>query len=936
MSWVEIHPDTLDHQESRIRQRHAVMAGLTESGYLPSEPNRLYFHSSSCLNGDKKEFDIRWEYYNQPKESQSDIADIAVIWIDKKVKYAESNSPNKNCLSLSKLADFNKNDSIYEIDLLASFYLKDLNSPKPEEKNKKFDTKALAAELAKELFVHRRITKPTEIAIITEQETENIRELGSLFCQSFSKKIPEEEKGCSEKIRSITYQKGLDAYLQTTDKQNQNKDDQSATKRNDRLSIIDHHNPPIGSARFDYLHRLAVEIKNTHKKPDPKQRINAVGVFGSDFHDKLLIFQALRKEMPNIVLFTTDLDAQMSDPEHWRWTRNLIVASHFDLKLKEAYQKQSPPFRDSQQTALYYATLIAAGNDKLAEKEVSPLIFEIGRNGPVPLSAIDSGQSVHPDYDNSTQLQTIWILSILMTLVLILFLLRILPSSGILIGWLIVTTIIFYGSWLIALVEADAPFSLTDGTSLWPTILIRIIACSLVLLFFLKSVVRLETNFDRLNRRYFGDKTELKTLFQDQDDIFFQIKKIITDSLAKRSGKSSEINEPEWFLKFFAANLILISIILYQQHAISSAVKADFFVLIAIYLSALLWLFLLPSSGNSKLDNKIFTQFFVTLLIILLNILSLALSDFPKEIIIASLFWLTFSLFSIAFNDPNFKRIKIKSWAEEDAPSKIAFLKNLWKQYHSYGRPWQRLVRMTGMWLFFVTTFVILESMLPILLPVWPSPCRGTSCGWDLSLQTISFIVIMFLVIFVLDAVGLCFYWIKILRSKHPLLVDWATLESPQDQALYIKERNKKESLESLEVLVILVAKRTHAIDWLIYYPLITMMLMLFARINYFHNLDFPLAIGITFAISMTLLFYAGFKLRSEAELLRIAVINCAEKFAKNSSQNDANATIQRIRSINYGAFYPMLEQPVMRGLLLILASVGLFAGEYLMIFGSP
>ena len=150
------------------------------------------------------------------------------------------------------------------------------------------------------------------------------------------------------------------------------------------------------------------------------------------------------------------------------------------------------------------------------------------------------------------------------------------------------------------------------------------------------------------------------------------------------------------------------------------------------------------------------------------------------------------------------------------------------------------------------------------------------------------------------------------------------------------KERNKKESLESLEILVTLVAKRTHAIDRLIYYPLITMMLMLFARINYFHNLDFPLAIGITFAISMTLLFYAGFKLRSEAELLRIATINCAEKLAKNSSENDANTTIQKIRSINYGAFYPMLEQPVMRGLLLILASVGLFASEYLMIFGSP
>src|SRR5690606_15965630 len=122
----------------------------------------------------------------------------------------------------------------------------------------------------------------------------------------------------------------------------------------------------------------------------------------------------------------------------------------------------------------------------LPTKEVSPLIFEIGRNGPVPLSSVKSDQSVHPDYDNSTQLIVIWLLLAAITLVMIFLLYQILPNSGILIGWLIVTVVIFYGIWwFIALNKANAPLSLTDGTSLWPTILIRIIACSLALLFLL-------------------------------------------------------------------------------------------------------------------------------------------------------------------------------------------------------------------------------------------------------------------------------------------------------------------------------------------------------------------------------------------------------------------------------------------------------------------
>jgi hypothetical protein len=113
-------------------------------------------------------------------------------------------------------------------------------------------------------------------------------------------------------------------------------------------------------------------------------------------------------------------------------------------------------------------------------------------------------------------------------------------------------------------------------------------------------------------------------------------------------------------------------------------------------------------------------------------------------------------------------------------------------------------------------------------------------------------------------------------------------------------------------------------------------MLMLFAKITYFDNQDFPLSKGITFAASISLLFFSGFMLRYAAKQLKLSVKKSIENLGKNNNriQPEVDATIKRIDAIDEGAFQPMLEQPVMQALLIILASVGLFAGEYLKLLG--
>jgi hypothetical protein len=247
---------------------------------------------------------------------------------------------------------------------------------------------------------------------------------------------------------------------------------------------------------------------------------------------------------------------------------------------------------------------------------------------------------------------------------------------------------------------------------------------------------------------------------------------------------------------------------------------------------------------------------------------------------------------------------------------------DLWWQYYCYGRIDHRVGRVVGIWLF----FAIIETILIYLLPPWPLPCRGATCNWASWTSVISFVVIMILLFFVLDAVRLNFYWIQKLRKRHPLLA-----ESFEPNVAKMDQ-----TFQSLQKIVAVIAERTRVVDRLIYYPMLCIMLMLIAKITYFDNQDFPLSKGITFAASISLLFFAGFMLRYEAEQLKLSVIKSAKKLGKDNKrgQEKVDKAIERIKDINDGAFQPMSEQPVMRALLIILAFVGIFVSEYLKLLG--
>jgi hypothetical protein len=149
-----------------------------------------------------------------------------------------------------------------------------------------------------------------------------------------------------------------------------------------------------GISQYDYLKRLGDEIAVLDSNPAfAISGVKAIGIVGSDVYDKLLILQALRTRFKNKIFFTTDLDARYLYASQKKWTRNLVIATSFDLSLNPVLQRSTIPFRDGYQTATYLAALMALEqrpldywNGKLKDW-LRPQIFEIGRTEAVHLAS---------------------------------------------------------------------------------------------------------------------------------------------------------------------------------------------------------------------------------------------------------------------------------------------------------------------------------------------------------------------------------------------------------------------------------------------------------------------------------------------------------------------------------------------------------------------
>jgi hypothetical protein len=290
----------------------------------------------------------------------------------------------------------------------------------------------LADELVRELYLRDIDPKVTErrhsrdrtnssetprdhIALISEWDTVYGQSLPESICRALVNRTAASEKYNSHQsceaasakwIMRFSYLRGLDGRLPNrrfTKATGAPEEESKELTTGEQASVIVDNSYKLesaeGQSQFDYLRRLAEVIhqRDAELQRTGEGRIAAIGILGSDVYDKLLILQALRPDFPDSVFFTTDLDELLLPQEKKRYTRNLLVASGYGLKLIHALQGDIPPFRSTYQTSIFLATCLAIRNawDEVEDRTRTalkqwvnhPRLFQIGRTEPYALPA---------------------------------------------------------------------------------------------------------------------------------------------------------------------------------------------------------------------------------------------------------------------------------------------------------------------------------------------------------------------------------------------------------------------------------------------------------------------------------------------------------------------------------------------------------------------
>ena len=304
---------------------------------------------------------------------------------------------------------------------------------------------ALTDLLVRELYLRRALStargsmigrwEGRRVVIISELDTPYSRGISGAFDRSLrgenaiSASLPVRERRAFDRERRATHVdhytvlRGLDGVASgdATAKESRESDpkkDRDAGTLSLPTRAADR---PTGSAQYDYLRRLAQRIKDDELNTiDAKGTVSAVGIFGTDVYDKLLVLQALRPFFPGVVFFTTDLDSRLLMPDQNAWSRNLVVASGFGLQLGPELQGATPPFRECYQTSMYFSVLRACADAGYAptarpaaparacadqappELATVPLghpephVYEVGRSDAWDLSAADHNSPIAP------------------------------------------------------------------------------------------------------------------------------------------------------------------------------------------------------------------------------------------------------------------------------------------------------------------------------------------------------------------------------------------------------------------------------------------------------------------------------------------------------------------------------------------------------------
>jgi len=405
----------------------------------------------------------------------------------------------------------------------------------------------LVAELKlRRVAVERQPGNP-HVVLLSEWDTPFGRSLGITFSSEYShrpidKMIARRTSGASGpkkprdqqlRIHNYRYLRGIDGQLPGDAARGSSQEKtQKSNLGPDTVAV----ESTEGLNQADYLRRLArlLKEKDTQWRRSDGIGIGAIGLLGQDIYDKLMILRALRPQFRDAVFFTNNYDAHFERRDDLDDTHNLIIGSPFGGELPELptwWWQRMPPFRDTNQTALYGATLVATGRiEEKAAEELSqqPRIFQISRSGAFDLSEPWHLEGKVVSAWRKTWFRdwltpgVIWLLIVIAVVVLAIaawtslsIARRTLPGGGTALErlkralisttfWLVCggPLVIFLVALVAQYYAPEEPLAFFSGISIWPTEMLRLIAFLLAIFFMFKANFDLRGNAKRIEKEF--------------------------------------------------------------------------------------------------------------------------------------------------------------------------------------------------------------------------------------------------------------------------------------------------------------------------------------------------------------------------------------------------------------------------------------------------
>ncbi|HUB65140.1 MAG TPA: hypothetical protein VL996_12000 [Methylocella sp.] len=718
-----------------------------------------------------------------------------------------------------------------------------------------------------------------DVALISEWDTF----YGQTLPKVMERNLAKDDAPHHDWIHKFTYLKGLDGLLPSAESKEETKEDKAASSEEKTGSTTDYFKietdtqsleRPIGQSQFDYLRRISWhlhKIDGDLRKEGPGKKIRAIGILGGDVFDKLLILRALKPEFPEALFFTTDFDEAYTIKSELPFTRNLIISSSFGPNLSDWLQGDIPFFRDTYETSAFLATQLAAGNladlqtpnyspRNLSNQLRAPRLFEVERNGEILPFAWGIPAAFSPkNHEDNPQIAV-----------------------------------------------NDPLTEERSGTPCWkgndasqcgyiqPVDFTELKAHPNGL----KVIETLYPTYEENSRRTLAWGLALLAMLLELLSAFrvvpkgarFEVRLIALCLFA--GALTCAFWEPvAQFLTEYGEGE---PIIILQGVSVWPTVALRF-------LGVILSLYFVGQALRSLHKD--------------LNEISTALDLEPKPV---SLSWEVIGIHVDIRNLYKYVAGLFDHREGSDQPS----IKQTWENYVAQERFWPRCIRVT------FATFIMFGIFLYVLLPMFGKPAvpaRGV-LAFNLYILTTRFDVFLmqFLTFFVFDATLSCLLFVNKLRHGR---TEWPLTT----MGVYKNRLRLQPNLVHDWIGLDFVAKRTLCIGSLIYFPFVLIALLIVSRTTVFANYAPSLTILIAQGISLTVVFGCAVGLwwvaratrNTAKQNLTDAIIRAKDSEGNAFFAEQLEALLNRVDRLNYGAFSPFMQQPLVRALLFPLSSAG-------------